>query len=201
MLALFVNPVSPSLVNDAEYINESVIPALLDVSISGIQNIDHIFYEKKRTEEGEEEWFVRTVGSDYQKIMLFPGIDFERTVSNNIWDVYDMLGVEAARESLRQEFSSIMGSINSAHTSILIDRMTYSGEINSISRYTLKNENSSVLGKASFEESLENFLQASLAGSVDSASGNSASIVLGKKSRAGTGFMKLRVDLDAIRCS
>lgn len=201
ILALFVNPVSPSLVNDAEYINEAVIPPLLDVSISGIQNVDHIFYEKKRTEEGEEEWFVRTVGSDYEKIMLFPGVDFERTVSNNIWDVYEMLGVEAARESLRQEFSSIMGSINSAHTSILIDRMTYSGLINSISRYTLKNENSSVLGKASFEESLENFLQASLAGSVDSASGNSASIVLGKKSRAGTGFMKLRVDLNAIRCN
>ena len=169
------------------------------MAVSGIPNVKHIFYEKIYSETGEDEWFVRTVGSDYEKIILMHGVDFERTVSNNIWDIYELLGIEAARESLRQEFKAIMGGINSAHTCILVDRMTYSGEINSISRYTLKNESSSVLGKASFEESLENFLQASLAGTIDSATGNSSSIVLGKKSRAGTGFMKLRVDLDMIR--
>lgn len=201
-LVLVVTPVNPEGVDGFEYINEIVIPNLLVVTISGIENVKHVFYEKKYSEtdnEEDEEWFVRTVGSDYERIILMPGIDFERTVSNNIWDTYELLGIEAARESLRREFSSIMGGINSAHTTILVDRMTYSGEINSISRYTLKNENSSVLGKASFEESLENFLQASLAGSTDSATGNSSSIVLGKKARAGTGFMKLRVDLDMIR--
>jgi DNA-directed RNA polymerase beta' subunit len=92
-----------------------------------------------------------------------------------------------------------MGGINNSHTDILVDRMTFSGTINSISRYTLKTENSSVLGKASFEESLENFLQASIAGTLDTTTGNSASIVCGKKSRAGTGFVSLKVDLDAIR--
>jgi DNA-directed RNA polymerase beta' subunit len=92
-----------------------------------------------------------------------------------------------------------MGGINNSHTDILVDRMTFSGTINSISRYTLKTENSSVLGKASFEESLENFLQASIAGTLDTTTGNSASIVCGKKSRAGTGFVSLKVDLNAIR--
>lgn len=199
-LVLAVTPLNhPEGVDMVEYINEIVIPNLLTVAVSGIPNVKHIFYEKIYSETGEDEWFVRTVGSDYEKIILMQGVDFERTVSNNIWDIYELLGIEAARESLRQEFKAIMGGINSAHTCILVDRMTYSGEINSISRYTLKNESSSVLGKASFEESLENFLQASLAGTIDSATGNSSSIVLGKKSRAGTGFMKLRVDLDMIR--
>jgi DNA-directed RNA polymerase beta' subunit len=130
--------------------------------------------------------------------LLLPGVDTERTVSNNIWDIYNKLGIEAARESFKREFKEIMGGISDAHTSILVDRMTFSGTISSISRYTLKREKSSVFGKASFEESLENFLQASISGTLDDVRGNSASIVCGKKTRAGTGFMSLRMDLDAL---
>jgi DNA-directed RNA polymerase subunit A" len=170
------------------------IPTVLKHVVSGVQGIDYIFYEKTT----DDEWFVRTVGSDYGRILLLPGVDTERTVSNNIWDIYNKLGIEAARESFKREFKEIMGGISDAHTSILVDRMTFSGTISSISRYTLKREKSSVFGKASFEESLENFLQASISGTLDDVRGNSASIVCGKKTRAGTGFMSLRMDLDAL---
>tara|TARA_Y100000389_G_C17470520_1_gene530129 strand:+ start:4585 stop:5778 length:1194 start_codon:yes stop_codon:yes gene_type:complete len=171
------------------------IPSILKHVVSGIQGIDYVFYEKST----DDEWFVRTVGSDYGRILLLPGVDTERTVSNNIWDIYNKLGIEAARESYKHGFKEIMGGISDAHTNILVDRMTFSGTISSISRYTLKRENSSVFGKASFEESLENFLQASISGTLDDVRGNSASIVCGKKTRAGTGFMSLRMDLDALR--
>ncbi len=143
------------------------------------------------------EWFLRTVGCNYQKVLSLGAVDTERTVSNNIWDIYETLGIEAARQSLIEEFSEIMGKINNAHTQILVDRMTFAGHVCSISRYTLKNERSSVFGKASFEESLENFLQASIIGSKEDSLGNSASIVCGKKAKAGTGFMSLKIDLDA----
>lgn len=195
--------ITPIIVDDTidtvKYISDIAIPNLLPIVISGIVGIRDIFYEKATSPTGEVEWFARTVGSNYNAIMLTDGVDAERTTSNNIWDILNRMGVEAARESLRQEFKSIMGGINNSHTDILVDRMTFSGTINSISRYTLKTENSSVLGKASFEESLENFLQASIAGTLDTTTGNSASIVCGKKSRAGTGFVSLKVDLDAIR--
>ncbi len=175
------------------------VPKLQSYLVSGIEEIDHIFYEKYVDQDGDEEWFVRTVGCNFQQICLTPGVDTERTISNNVWDIYKHLGIEAAREALLHEFTSIMGSINSGHTQILIDRMTYDGIVRSISRYTLKKENSSVFGKASFEESLENFIQASVSGAYDSCTGNSASIVCGKKSRAGTGFFDLKLDLEAIR--
>lgn len=195
--------ITPIIVDDTidtvKYISDIAIPNLLPIVISGIVGIRDIFYEKAISTTGEVEWFARTVGSNYNAIMLTDGVDAERTTSNNIWDILNRMGVEAARESLRQEFKSIMGGINNSHTDILVDRMTFSGTINSISRYTLKTENSSVLGKASFEESLENFLQASIAGTLDTTTGNSASIVCGKKSRAGTGFVSLKVDLNAIR--
>jgi DNA-directed RNA polymerase subunit A" len=196
---LIVSPIiNDNTIDIVEYMNEIVIPNLLPVVVSGIPGVKDIFYEKIVLPD-EEEWFARTVGSNFNNIMLMQSVDTERTTSNNIWDIYNRMGIEAARESLRREFSSIMGGINSAHTDILIDRMTFSGTVNSISRYTLKGEDSSVLGKASFEESLENFIQASIAGTFEPATGNSASIVCGKKCRSGTGFVSLRVDLDAIR--
>jgi len=197
---LVVSPIlNDNTIDMVEYINEIVIPNLLPVVVSGVVGVKDIFYEKIVLPNDDEEWFARTVGSNFNSIMLMQGVDTERTISNNIWDIYNRMGIEAARESLRREFLSIMGGINSAHTDILIDRMTFSGTINSISRYTLKSEDSSVLGKASFEESLENFIQASISGTFEPATGNSASIVCGKKSRAGTGFVSLKVDLDAIR--
>ena len=196
---LIVSPIiNDNTIDIVEYMNEIVIPNLLPVVVSGIPGVKDIFYEKIVLPD-EEEWFARTVGSNFNNIMLMQSVDTERTTSNNIWDIYNRMGIEAARESLRREFSSIMGGINSAHTDILIDRMTFSGTVNSISRYTLKGEDSSVLGKASFEESLENFIQASIAGTFEPATGNSASIVCGKKCRSGTGFVSLRVDLDTIR--
>lgn len=187
----------PDLDSFSVSLNE--VPKLQSQLVSGIEEIDHIFYEKYTDEDGDEEWFIRTVGCNYQQICLTPGVDTERTISNNVWDIYSNLGIEAAREALLQEFTSIMGSINSGHTQILIDRMTYDGIVRSISRYTLKRENSSVFGKASFEESLENFIQASVSGARDPCTGNSASIVCGKKSRAGTGFFNLKLDLESIR--
>jgi DNA-directed RNA polymerase subunit A" len=196
---LIVSPIlNDDTIDAVEYITDIVIPNILSVIVAGIPGVKDIFYEKIIV-DGNEEWFARTVGSNYSNIMLMQGVDTERTTSNNIWDIYHRMGIEAARESLRKEFSSIMGGINTSHTDILVDRMTFSGNVNSISRYTLKSEDSSVLGKASFEESLENFIQASIAGTFESVTGNSASIVCGKKARAGTGFVSLRIDLDAIR--
>ena len=116
-----------------------------------------------------------------------------------MWDIYDIFGVEAAHQFLLNEFNDIMKGINTSHTGVIVSRMTFNGTVSSISRYTLKNECSSVLGKASFEESLENFVQAAASGTIDSTTGTSASIVCGKKTKTGTGFMDLKIDLPMLR--
>lgn len=182
--------------NVKELLNKVVRPEILKVPISGIPNIKNIFYEKTVNGDGDNEWFIRTEGSNFLKVLSTVGVDSERTLSNHVWDIYNNLGIEAARNALLCEFKSIMGKINPLHTHLLVDRMTFGGTISSISRYTMKKEESSVLGKASFEESLDHFLKASFIGTVEKTNGNSASIVCGKKTRAGTGFMKLMINLN-----
>lgn len=182
------------------YIEECVQPNLENMCICGIEGITEVFYTKDN-----QEWFVETNGVNsrsistqyvnYKNIMAHPDVDYTRTISNNVWDIYETLGVEAAREFLIEEFMSIMEGINTCHAQLLVDRMTHGGGISSITRYTLKKDESGPMGKASFEESMDNFLNAAAHGDVEPTKGVSASIVCGKRANIGTGMMELSIDL------
>ena len=180
------------------YLEDVVETNISSIHVCGIQNITEIFYS---SEKGE--WFLETnaVNSDprklnnFRQIMSLKEVDDTRTTSNNIWDIYETLGIEATKAFLVEEFMNIMDGINECHARLLVDRMTFRGSIDSISRYTLKNDECGPLGKASFEESLDNFLNAAAEGEVEPTLGVSASIICGKRSGTGTGIMGLKMNL------
>ena len=176
------------------YIEECVLPILEKLIVCGIQGIESIYY----THTDDNEWYVETDGSNFKKLLGHPIIDMSRTQSNNVWDIYGTLGIEAAREFLINEFISIMEGINECHVKLLVEKMTYNGTISSISRYTLKKDESGPLSKASFEESVDNFLKSAFAGDVERTQGVSASIICGKRAKIGTGVMDLKVDLNML---
>ena len=176
------------------YIEECVQPILEKLIICGIEGISSIYY----THENDE-WFVETDGTNFKKLLGHPIIDMTRLHSNNVWDVYENLGIEASREFLINEFISIMEGINSCHVKLLVDKMTYTGTISSISRYTLRKDESGPCSKASFEESIEIFLKASFAGDIEKTKGVSASIICGKRARCGTGFVDLKIDVEQLK--
>lgn len=181
------------------YLEDVVQPNLEKLHICGIPGVNEIFY----VSEGEE-WIVETntnsvdpsKTNNLKKIMALPYVDMTRTLSNNIWEIYATLGVDATKQFLIEEFMSIMDGINECHAKLLVDRMTFGGSIASISRYTLKNDECGPMGKASFEQSLDNFLNAAVKGEVEPTRGISASIICGKRSNMGTGMMGLRMKLD-----
>jgi len=173
------------------YLEECVQPMLENLTICGIRGITNIYYCK----DGEE-WIIETDGSNFRKLLAHPFVDMTRTTSNNVWEIYETLGIEAAREFLIEELTGIMEGINLCHIKLLVERMTFSGTISSISRYTMRYEESGPLCRASFEESLENFLKAACRGEVESTNGVSASIICGKRANVGTGMVNLRVDIE-----
>ena len=173
------------------YLEESVQPALEKIILFGIENIANLYYR-----ETNGEWIVETDGSNYQAVLGLDFIDKTRTISNNIWDIYEVLGIEATREFLINEFCEIMDGINICHIKLLVERMTFQGTIGSITRYTMRKEDSGPLGKASFEETLDNFLKASASGEVEPTAGVSASIICGKRANIGTGMMDIIIDVD-----
>ena len=182
------------------YLSEVVIKQLRTIHICGIPNIVETFYLKQ-----DDEWICETnthVSSKgfntFQHLLTLPCVDYTRTVSNNVWDIYESLDIEATRQFLINEFMSILNDINMCHTTILVDRMTYNGTISSITRYTLKNEDSGPLGKASFEETMDNFMNAAINCDVEPITGISASIICGIQAPTGTGMSEISIDMEAL---
>jgi DNA-directed RNA polymerase beta' subunit len=186
-------------IDEAEetFLKDMVIPRLNNIKICGIENIKDIFFEKKGIE-----WVVETEGSNLQELLCHPRVDKMRTISNDMWEIYNVFGIEAARHFLIEEFKSVVSSdgtfVNSSHILLLVDVMTFTGTLNSISRYGLKKENCGPMAKASFEESLENFLKAGLYGEKETSNGVSASVMLGKIPKMGTGLCDLVIDIQKI---
>ena len=178
------------------YLEEVVLDKLLNILITGLDKIDNIFYTEK-----DGKWMIDTNSSvvnleqrtgnvklsanRFFELLAFPEADMKRVLSNNMWDVYTIFGIEATREFLISEFMSIMSGINICHVKLLVERMTYSGSITSISRYAMRKDGAGALAKASFEECLDNLLNAAVAGEIESTDGVSASIICGKLAKIG----------------
>jgi DNA-directed RNA polymerase beta' subunit len=129
------------------YIEEVVLPILEKMVVFGIPGIQSIYYTKDK----DDTWFIETDGSNFKMLLGHSIIDYPRLQSNNVWDIYENLGIEAAREFLILEFEILMEGINMSHVKLLVEKMTYSGTITSITRYTNR-KGGSVLSRASFEE-------------------------------------------------
>ena len=189
---------------DLIYIEECVIPLLKNICVAGIEGITEIFFTHL-----DGKWIVETNGINsralsltfinYKKLLALDFIDFTRTTSNNVWDILAVLGIEAARNALIEEFMAIMEGINVCHAVLLVDRMTFAGSIASITRYTMKKDDNGPFGKASFEETMDNFLNAAAKGEIEPTESVSASIVCGKRASIGTGLSNLKINLDMIK--
>ncbi len=131
---VYVDIVNVGESNAREYMLNVVSTQLMSLVVSGVSGITEVYYEKK-----SEEWVVETRGTNLLKLLNNPLIDATRTVSNEMWEIVSVLGIEAAREFLINEFGECISSdgtyINKCHTQLLVDVMTHGGSIMSVSRY------------------------------------------------------------------
>ena len=181
--------------DDVEMFSDSIlIPNLLGIKISGIDDIKDIFYQ----DDDDGNWYAVTNGSNFKELGSLSNIEFSELVSNDMWEIYHNLGIEAARQFLIDEFTFVVSSdgsyINARHIMLVSDIMTQFGTILSVSRYGIKREQTGPVAKASFEESLDNFMKAGAFGETDATNGCSASIMLGKMTKAGTGLCDLLLE-------
>ena len=190
-LDIFLNPEDEDI-EEMHFFCESVfIPNILQLKIMGIDDIIDIFYQ----DDEDGNWIAVTNGSNFKELGALPEIEFSELLSNDMWEIYYNLGIEAARQFLIDEFTFVVSSdgsyINERHIMLITDIMTQHGGIISISRYGMKREVVGPLAKASFEESLDNFMKAGAFGETDLATGCSGSIMIGKMTKAGTGLCDL----------
>jgi DNA-directed RNA polymerase II subunit RPB1 len=143
-----------------------------------------------------EQYVLDTDGSNFIKVMNHPVVDGTKLYSTNVWDIYEVLGIEATRAVLFNEISGLFESVgvNYRHLCLLCDVMTRCGKLMSIDRYGINKNDIGTLAKASFEETEKILLKAALFGEVDPVTGVSANIMMGQPIRGGTAFSQILLD-------
>lgn len=173
-----------------EFIEMTAMISIETITLCGINGITNIFY---LVENGR--WIAETQGSNYSHLLGLDKVDSTLTISNNMWDLYNVLGIEATKKFLEREFQVLMDGIHNCHIKLLVDRMTINGTISSISRYTMRKDEGGPLTKASFEETMDNIITAVNRGEEEKTNGVSSSIICGKMSKFGTGMFDVKVDI------
>ena len=142
------------------------------------------------------EWVLDTDGTNLIDILSNPNIDTARTISNDIREIYETLGIEASRYALYKELLAVVseGSMNYRHMSLLIDTMTYKGQLMSIDRHGINRGDIGPLAKSSFEESTDMLINASIFAEYDKVNGVSANVMLGQQPPCGTGDSRILID-------
>jgi DNA-directed RNA polymerase II subunit RPB1 len=142
------------------------------------------------------EWVLDTDGTNLMEILADPNIDPIRTVSNDIREIHNVLGIEAARTALYKELENITGegALNYRHLSLLIDTMTFKGALMSIDRHGINRNSSSALSKSSFEESVDMLINGSIFSEYDNTAGISPQVMMGKVPNCGSGNFDIMLD-------
>jgi DNA-directed RNA polymerase beta' subunit len=151
----------------------------------------------------KDTWILDTTGSNLMKVLSLDYIDNERTYSNDIKEVFHVLGIESARQVIYNEFVEVMEFsdvyINYHHLSLLCDRMTSTQNMVSIFRSGILNDDIGPLSKATFEVHTEVLLDAARHADVDHMRGVSANVMMGQMGVFGTGSFQLVLDMDAMK--
>jgi DNA-directed RNA polymerase beta' subunit len=152
--------------------------------------------------EEYKEWMVFTEGTNLRAILANKNVDGNKTYSNNIKEIFEVLGIEAARQALYNEIHEVLESItvNHRHTSLLVDVQTNKGYLLSIDRHGINRGDIGPLAKCSFEETTEKLIKAGIFSECDKINGVSANVMLGQIVPAGTGDVHVVMDEDIIEC-
>ncbi|MEM3369258.1 MAG: DNA-directed RNA polymerase subunit A'' [Candidatus Micrarchaeia archaeon] len=147
------------------------------------------------TQDENGEWMIIAGGSNLTDLFNFPDVDPSRSITNDIMEIYNLFGVEAARNAIVNEIYTTMKiqktDVDIRHICLLADAMTADGEVVSVGRHGLSGRKPSVLARAAFEETVKHLVNAAINGEEDRLNGVTENILIGQPVPLGTGLVKL----------
>ena len=180
---------------------------LNNIVLRGVEGIRNVLPRKLQNyivkDEGKysrkDVWILDTTGTNLLEVLALDYIDTSRTYGNDIREVFDVLGIEAARQIVFNEFTDVMEfsdvNINYHHLSLLCDRMTSNKDLVPIFRSGILHDNIGPIAKSTFEVHTEVFLGAARHADFDNMRGVSASVMMGQHGYFGTGCFGLVLDM------
>lgn len=175
------------------YVLQHLKKNLASVVIKGIPSVTRAVIHMDEQKGSAYKLLVE--GDNLIGVMATRGVKGTHATSNNTYEVFRTLGIEAARKTIMEEINYTMTnhgmSIDIRHTMLLADLMTFKGEVLGITRFGLAKMKESVLMLASFEKTADHLFEAAYYGQRDTINGVSECIIMGIPMSIGTGIFKL----------
>ncbi|TDA38503.1 MAG: DNA-directed RNA polymerase subunit A'' [Candidatus Methanomethylicota archaeon] len=163
---------------------------ILDLRLKGIKGIKRVLVQK----EGDE-YVLHTDGSNLSAVLQVKGVDPHKVYTNNISEIAEVLGIEAARSAIIKEAFQVLDQqgldVDMRHVILIADLMTCTGKIRQIGRHGVSGEKSSVLARAAFEVTVKHLLDAASHGEEDALEGVTENVIVGQSIPLGTGVVEL----------
>ena len=159
--------------------------------------------ELKKTDYGhqcdtckdDEEYIIKTAGSNLKEVFKIKGVDVTRIITNNVFEIASVLGIEAARNALIEETLATLEEqgldVDIRHIMLMADIMTSTGDVRQIGRHGISGKKSSVLARAAFEITVPNLVDAAIRGESDPLKGVTENVIVGQSIPIGTGLVDL----------
>lgn len=189
---------------------EKFINELLNTTIRGTTDINSTIVNDKIiqsviNEDGsiskKNNFVIETDGTNMSEIFENEYIDPYKTQSDSIFEIYELLGVEAAREKIIIELKNMMDSASAKHYLVYADEMTYTGEVTSIEKSGLAiRESDNILLNMAFSHPLKSLESASIdneSSMIDSCL--SSSLMVGKMPNYGSNYNTVCINEEFIQ--
>jgi len=162
--------------------------------ISGVKGVEQILVVKR-----EKDYMVMTLGTNLEEILKLKEVDKARTISNDLYEVADIFGIEVSRQLIINEVYKVLNEqgldIDGRHLKFVADAMTHTGRVKGVTRMGIIAQKSSILARATFEMPVKQFVNASIKGGKDNLSGVVENIILNQPVPIGTGLPGLLVKI------
>jgi len=168
-----------------------LVKSVQSVVLKGIKGLKRVVIRKE--ESGE--YVLYTEGSVLSEVLGIDGVDATRTSTNNVNEIFEVMGIEAARSALIHEATETLKeqglTVDIRHIMLVADIMTVDGDVKPIGRHGISGEKASVLARAAFEVTVSHLLDSGMSGDVDELRGVTENVKVGQPIRLGTGNVKL----------
>lgn len=162
------------------------------LTIKGVPGIKRAI---ARVDQSTKKWVLYTQGSNLKEVLEIDEVDANRTFTNDIIEIAQVLGIEAARNAIYDESLRTLSEqgleVDQRHLMLVADMMTFGGSVRAVGRQGISGRKSSVLARAAFEITTKHLLRAGLLGEVDPLTGVAENIIVGQPITLGTGAVNL----------
>ncbi|OYT40042.1 MAG: DNA-directed RNA polymerase subunit A'' [Desulfurococcales archaeon ex4484_58] len=169
---------------------EKIRVKIATTRIKGVKKISKVIIQRRG-----DEYVLIAEGSNLAEVLEVPGVNYRKVYTNNIAEIEEVLGIEAARAAIIREIQNVLEDqgldVDIRHIMLLADIMTWTGRVRQVGRMGVAGEKPGVLARAAFEMTVQKLVEAAIEGATDKLVGVAENVIIGQITPVGTGIVEI----------